>query len=588
MVNEISWKIGGEAGYGIDTSGQAFARCCSRGGLNVRTVSEYPSLIRGGHNTFHVTASEGDLQSPKKELDMLVCLNKETVDRHYKQVKKGGIIVYDADEVKIETAKYRSDVEWFSVPLLAITVELKIDKVMRNTVAVGASIGLLDYDIEILRDMMGKKFAKKGESVISANLGAIDKGYEYVKKNYKGNFKAKLKKCTGPCARPLLNGNDALSIGAIKAGCKFISAYPMTPATSVMINLASVEKEYSIVVKQTEDEIAAVNMTIGASIAGARAMTATSGGGFSLMVEGLSLAGATETPIVIVLAQRPGPSTGLPTWTEQSDLKFALHGGQGEFARILIAPGDHEECFWAGVESFNLTEKWQCPVIILTDKHLADGFSTVNIDESKAKIDRGLLMTDAQAAKETDYKRYEFTANGVSKRAVPGMVNFMHVAVGDEHEEHGRINEDEGNRTDMSDKRNKKLNFILKELPEPKLYGPENAEITLISWGSCKGPVLEAMKELEAQGIKANFLHYIYVWPLKTEKLVKLMDKAKKTVVIENNKTAQLGALISEVIAKQVKYKVLKYNGRQFYPSEITEKVKEIAKNGKETELVVR
>lgn len=377
-----------------------------------------------------------------------------------------------------------------------------------------------------------------------------------------------------------ISGNEAIGLGAIRAGMKIFVAYPMSPATSLLHFLADMQKYFDIVVLQPESEIAAINMVIGSWFAGARAMTATSGGGFSLMVEALGQAGITETPVVIVLVQRQGPSTGLPTHTAQGDLRFVLHASQGEFPRVVIAPGDIEEAFYLTVEAFNIAEKYQLPVIILSDKYLAESYASIPpFDLDKAKVERGDLITDYF---EGDYKRYKITPNGISPIALPGTKNAIIKANTLEHDEYGFSTEDPEIVTKMIEKRFRKLISLSNELRSKGLWykvHSDDGEITIISWGSTKGPILEAMKLLEKDSIKAKFIQLVFLSPFPKDELKKLISETK-VVTIENNMTGQLASLLREHLLISPDYQILKYDGNPFYPEEIYEKVKKVVTHG--------
>jgi len=588
IKNKISWMIGGPAGYGIMAAGTLLAKACSRGGLHVFINSEFPSLIKGGHNTSSVRVDEQEIFSHSETVDLLVALNQETVDIHLKEIVPGGGIVYDGDEIKLtrESLK-RDDITLYPLPLLKIVRELRAELLLRNTVVVGASMAILDYDFELLRGAIQDSFEKKKEKIVEQNIKAAKMGYDYVKQNICQECGYKLEKTKAP-QRMLLSGNDAIVLGALKAGCKFYAAYPITPVSAILHSMAEKENEFNIVVKQTEDEISAMNMAIGANFAGVRAMVATSGGGFSLMVEAMGLAAMTETPIVVVEGQRPGPSTGLATRTAQGDLKFLLSASQGEFLRILVAPGDREECFYETFNAFNLAEKFQVPVIILIDKFLAEDYKTTEFFEySHLKIERSKLLSQEELNKITEYKRYQNTDDGISPRAIPGQMKGMHVADSSEHDEYGFSNEASEALmppeaiTMMIDKRMRKLNFIEKELPPPKLYGPKEADITLVSWGSTKGPIFEAMKLLEKDGVRVNFLQILYLSPFPSEEVKKVLSEAKIVVDIENNRTAQLADLVREKTGIEIQHKILKYDGKPFYPNFIYERLVQIATSHK-------
>ncbi|MCK4952333.1 2-oxoacid:acceptor oxidoreductase subunit alpha [Candidatus Bathyarchaeota archaeon] len=576
--NGLSWKIGGEAGYGIMTTGLIFAKICSRAGLHVFDHTEYPSLVRGGHNTYQVRADADEVFSIFRSVDLLIALNKETIDKHVEELTSGGGIIYDEEKIPLSKDDVgRKDVTLYPVPLNKLAEESGGRKIMINSVALGSSVALTNFNFEMLSDVIQDVFKRKTKETIQYNIRAARLGYDYIKRTRKDRenmIVLKLPKIDRK--RMLLTGNEAVSLGAIKAGCKFFAAYPMTPASSILHFMAAQERKFDIVVKHTEDEIAAITMVIGASFAGARAMTATSGGGFSLMCEALGLAAMTETPFVVVLCQRPGPSTGLPTRTEQGDLKFVLNASQGDFPRFVIAPGDVEECFYKTIEAFNLAEKYQCPVITILDKYLSRSHKTTEKFMNRVEIDRGLLLSDEALAKIQKFQRYEFTETGISPRTIPSQKGGIFTATGNEHDETGYISEDKTVRIKMMDKRFKKFELAEKEILEPKLFGSKDAEVTIISWGSTKGPIKEGIKLLDRDGIKANFLQIIYVSPFPTNKVSKIIESSKKTVIVENNKTAQMAGLIREKTGEEIEHKILKYDGRQFYPTEIYQLVKEV------------
>jgi 2-oxoglutarate/2-oxoacid ferredoxin oxidoreductase subunit alpha len=375
----------------------------------------------------------------------------------------------------------------------------------------------------------------------------------------------------------LISGNEAASVGAIKAGLKFVAEYPMTPSSSILSFMAANEYNYNIVVKHTEDEIAAVNMLCGSAMAGARSLTATSGGGFALMTEGLGMAGISETPFVIIESMRTGPSTGMPTYTEQSDLRFAIHASQGEFPRLICAPGDVDESFFETYKMFNLTDRTQTPGIILMDKHLSESSKTTKpFDTSKLKIERGKLMTDAQMQNTKDFKRYLVTEDGISPRSIPGQPNGLYVSTSYEHREDGFSDEEPHMRNAQVEKRARKLNAIREEEVAPKIYGDKDADLTIVSWGSNKGMVLEAMKWLNKEGLKVNFMQILWIVPFPVKKIAEVLSKAKKTLMVEQNFEAQMKGLIREKTGIDIKNVLLKYDGRPFDPEEIYAKAKEV------------
>lgn len=578
--NKLSWVIGGEAGYGIMTAGNNFAKAMVLGGLNIYTHTEYPSLIRGGHNTFAVRVEGQEVNSPIGLFNLVVALDKKTVEEFKDRLMEKGGIIYDSDKVRLEQSELSefSDIKLFPVPMTAIVNETEgAIRVMRNSVALGASMALLDYDFELLAEAIRGTYSKrkKNSQILDANVEIAKKGYDYVKENFKEDINVNIEK-QEKSKKMILTGNHSISLGALKAGCKFVSSYPMTPATSIMEYYASKEESMDVVMEQADTEIEAINLALGASYGGVRAMTATSGGGLALMSETTSLIGMAEQPLVIVDAQRPGPSTGLPTRQGQEDLKFVLNIGHGEFPRIVIAPGDVEECFYETFNAFNLADKYQLPVFILTDKYQASSLvSMPKFDTSHLKIDRGQMLTDKEAENAEDYKRFKITETGVSPRSIPGQ-KAIYRSSSDEHDEYGNITEDPDNRNEMHEKRMRKLGSTLNEIPLPKLYGPEKADITIVAWGSTKGSILDAIKYLEAEGITANLLHFVYINPFHTPYVKKMLEEAKVVVDVEENQTGQLAAVIKEHTGFTIPHKVLKYDGRTTYPSDIYDRIKEL------------
>jgi len=582
-VNDFSFLIGGEAGAGISRSGFLLAKACMRGGLSVFGVNDYQSLIRGGHNFYIVRISDGEIYSQPDHVDLLIALNAQTVLRHKDELASGGGIIYDENDIdlKAETLD-RKDLKLCPIPLKKIVVdELKEphNLIMRNTVALGATIALTDYDFALLEEILRDTFKPE---VAESNIKAARKGYDYIKQNFKSEFEYRLKKTeTAGKRRVFLTGNEAVGLGALKAGCKFYVSYPMTPTTGLLHFMTSNERSYGMITMQPEGEVAAINMITGAAFAGTRVMTATSGGGFCLMSEGLGMIGMTETPVVVMVGQRPGPSTGLPTYSAQGDLRFVIHASQGEFPRVVIAPGDIEECFYETLRAFNWADKYQLPVILLTDKYLVESEVSVEpFDVNRVAIERGSLIADNYEGKE-EYGRYEITETGVSPRAVPSAKGAIVHANSDEHDEYGLTTEDPVITKPMMDKRMRKLSAIAKEIEERnietvKFYGPEEARATIISWGSTKGPIREAMKLLKSEDIAVNYLQILYLHPFPNGEVEKVLHRAKKTIVVEQNKTSQLSSLIRDHNLRRVDHKILKYDGRPFNPGDLSDRIKEV------------
>jgi len=568
MVN-INFMIGGEAGQGVQSAGHVLSKVLARGGYHVFADQDYESRVRGGHSFFRVRASDAEARAISEPVDVLIAMDKESIDLHQKEMTKQGIIIFDGDKIK-DTAKSKS---LFSVPLERIALESGKNKLMVNTVALGAALALASYDKQILSNVILEYFGA-GE-VGKENVAAITAGYDYVKANFKNEFSHKLTPL-GNGKRMLLSGNEAIALGALAAGCKFMAAYPMTPATSIMEYLANKGKDLGIVVVQPEDEIAAINMIIGASFAGVRSLTATSGGGFCLMVEGLGLAGMTETPIVVVLAQRAGPAIGLPTRTEQADLEFAIHTSHGEFPRAVLAPATVEDAFWLTVKAFNLAEKYQTPVILITDQYLASSYATADkFDLSQVTIDRGLLLSREELAKLGEYKRHQVTESGISPRAIPLEGGALVVTDSDEHNEEGHLIEDAETRTAQMLKRLRKMEGLRKDIAEPRVYGAAQPEITLLGWGSTYGAMREAVDLVMKDGLAINLVHLSEIWPFPVEAAARDLQEAKKIIAVENNATAQLAHLLRAETGYQVTGKILKFDGRPISPAYILKQLKQ-------------
>ena len=454
-------------------------------------------------------------------------------------------------------------------------METTSNKLMTNTVATAAALGLIDYDFNLLAKVLREHFGGAGkEKVGEDNVKAARAGFEYARERVGRDFSLRIKPRSYE-RRMLLNGNEAVALGAMAAGCKFVAGYPMTPSTPILEFMADKGRPYGIVMVQPEDEIAAINMAVGAGFAGVRSMTATSGGGFALMVEALSFAGISETPVVIVLGQRPGPAVGLPTRTEQGELLFALHAGHGEFPRALLSPATVEDCFPVTVKAFNLAEKYQVPVIILTDHYLASSYSTAErFDLSQVKIDRGLLLSEEEANEIADYKRHQITESGVSPRALPSVGKALVLTDSDEHDEAGHLIESAEIRTQMVLKRLRKMNGLRDELSQPRVHEALNAEMTLIGWGSSYGAIMEAAGLLKEDGVAVNVLHLNELWPFPTEAVSLALSNKSKNIVIESNATGQLAGLIRRETGIKVDGNVNRFDGRPISPRYIVNMLK--------------
>lgn len=578
---DIQWVIGGEAGYGIMTIGAMMSRIFTRLGFSVFDYVEYPSLIRGGHNAYYVRGSDEKIFCQKRNVEILVALNRETIDKHKKELSENALVIYDPNFTKVESSEFSEKTKLIAIPLLELTKQVGAEKIMINTVALGASLALFYSDFAILGGILSDAFRRKGEKVISTNVNTAKAGFDFVKKNFSNKILPSIEKKEQK--NFLISGAEAIALGAIRGGLKFAAIYPMTPINAVLTTLVENALEYNIVVKEPEDEISGINMAIGAGFAGVRSMVATSGGGFALMVESLGLASQAEISLVIIEGMRPGPATGFPTWTEQGDLQFVLHAAHGDFPRIVVAAGDALEAFEYTMDAFNLAEKYQMPVIVLVDKYLTEGHASIDEQEfkilnSKFKIEGGKILSDTEAASIVSYKRYALTEDGVSPKSLPGQEKGIALSGSDEHNETGLYDESSENRIKMMDKRFKKLEIAITQIPKPRIYGPIDADLTIISFGSTKMTIMQAIEDLKKEEINVNYLKVSYVSPFPVKEVEDIMKSAKKTLVIENNKTGQFEALIREKTGLSATDHFRKYDGRPFYPEEIVQKVKELVK----------
>jgi len=544
--DKLNILIGGEAGQGLVTVGYILTKTAIRAGYSVHVTQSYQSRIRGGHNTCAIRIGVDGVAAPQETVDLLIALDADTVNLHRNEVLPDGCIVASSEFKNADDPRARK------VPYKDLAPERQL-----NIVALGIAAETLGLDEELVARTTEDYFGKKHKEV-EETRNALRKAFDWSRQNAVQTFQ-RVQKPETQRKRLTMCGNEALALGAIAAGVKFAAFYPMTPSTSVNLALISHAHKMGIVVEQAEDEIAAVNMAIGASYAGAPSMVATSGGGFALMVEGVSLAGMTETPLVIVLGQRPAPATGLPTRTEQSDLEFVLHAGHGEFPRAVFAPGTVEECFHLAHKAFDIAERSQGPVFILTDQHLADSYRAV---EPFPVNDLAPVRPGADPnSVPTPYKRYAITDSGVSPRRLPGVSKHLVVVDSDEHTEDGHLTEDLAVRKQMVEKRLRKMDIIRREVIPPAYDGPESPEILFVSWGSTKGAVREAALQLRTGGKHVATMHFSQVWPIITEHYVHRLQKAKQVVCIEGNATGQFARLIRRETGFNIEKSVRRYDG---------------------------
>ncbi|AKB85337.1 2-oxoacid:acceptor oxidoreductase subunit alpha [Methanococcoides methylutens] len=574
MSTDLVIKVGGAAGQGLQTIGVALAKTFKKSGFNVFATQFYLSRVRGGHNTFQVRVSDEPIRAMTEKVDILIALDEESIEEQIEEMTDG-VIIFDNDVIKINNNTDTNNGLFFHVPMLKIAKDVCGNKIYSNSVASGAALGLMCFEFDYLAKVLTEAFKKKGEEIIDNNIKAARAGYDYARDNYPSGCKFTVSEPSEDDGRMLIAGNDAVGLGALAAGVQFLAAYPMTPSTGVMTYVAANADDFNVVVEQAEDEIAALNMVLGASFAGARAMTTTSGGGFSLMAEALGLAGITETPAVIFLSQRPGPATGLPTMTEQGDLQFVLTAAQGEFPRCVLAPGTPDDCFYLTAEAFNIADKYQIPVFVMSDQYLADSlFTCERFVPSKVTIERH-LMSDEELAEKGEYKRYEITQTGISPRAIPGQAGSLVAVDSDEHNEFGHIDQTIENRILMNEKRMKKLELLREEIEPPRLYGPKDAQITLVGWGSTYGPLVEVVNTLINEGHSVNHLHFTHVFPLPVESISDVLGNSEKIVCVENNATGQFAKLLECETGVKIAEKVLRSDGKPYSPESIIRELRE-------------
>jgi 2-oxoglutarate ferredoxin oxidoreductase subunit alpha len=577
MVNQLSWKVGGQQGEGIESTGEVFSIALNRLGYYLYGYRHFSSRIKGGHTNNKIRVSTTGVHTITHDLDILVAFDQETIDVNFHELKNGGIVIADAKFKP--TIPDNSNVTLYPVPFTEIATELGTS-LMKNMVAIGATSAVINIDPAHYQEVVQATYGRKGEQVVLKNMEAIKKGAQYMKEELGyDRTDLYLEKADGK-RRMFMIGNDAIALGAIAAGSRFMAAYPITPASEIMEYLIKKLPELGGTVIQTEDEIAACTMAIGANFAGARAFTASAGPGLSLMMESIGLSGMTETPLVIVDTQRGGPSTGLPTKQEQSDIMAMIYGNHGEIPKIVLAPSTVQEAFYDTIEAFNLAEEYQCPVILLSDLQLSLGKQTVEpLEYEKIEIRRGKLLSEELPELENKgyFKRYEVTEDGISPRVLPGMKNGIHHVTGVEHDETGKPSESAQNRQTQMDKRMRKLKHIQFQHAVHQNVKHGDPDLLIIGIISTRGAIEEAMQSLEQDGLKVNHAHIRLLHPFPTKELLPLVEKAKKVVVVEQNATGQLANILKMNVGYQDKiHSVLKYDGNPFLPHEIYTKCKEL------------
>ena len=568
---DFALAIGGEAGQGIATPGDILARIVVRRGLHLCTYNAYQSIIRGGHIFLTMRISDAEVQNHGDKLDLLLCLNQDTMDRHQQLMGPGSRIVYNSDAINPGPEDKGADL--CGLPVGELTQSR--NRLVQNTVAMGTVVSLMGIDFSVLEESLALRFQRQGQEMVDQNITVARAGYDYSQEHFQP-----FQQSPPVGGKPLAvwSGNDALAMGGAAAGVKFYAAYPMSPASGVLHWMANNARNLGIMVRQVEDEIAVANMVVGAAHAGTRSMCATSGGGFALMTEAVGAAAMMEIPAVFINVQRAGPSTGVPTKTEQGDLWQVLGASQGDFERMIVSPVDSLDAFNTMPEVFNLTDKYQCPAIVISDLYISEGRFSVDPEKINMHpyIDRGELITEPS---NTDgYLRYEDTESGISPRAIPGIEGYVYVAATDEHAEDSTLISDEFTNThkrrQMVEKRARKFEGVVADIAPPVLAGPAEADVTLVGWGSTHGMIVEAAAALNAAGISTNHLQIKWMVPFHGEQIMEILSKAKRTIIVENNYSGQFARYLRSETGFAADGHIRKYDGEPFMPHHIVDGVK--------------
>ncbi len=577
---DLSIAIGGAAGQGIATPGNILARIFVRRGLHLYAYNAYQSIIRGGHILLTLRISDRELHSHGDGIDVLLCLNQDTMDRHLPELKAGARVIYDSDSVV--PGDVPDGVVLCPMPVAELSGDTK-NKLIQNTIALGVMMPLLGLDFSVLQQALELLFKRKGPEVVEENVTMARAGYDHASANLEALGKP-LPEGQKPLA--MWTGNSALAMGGAVAGVKFYAAYPMSPSTGVLHWMAQHARQLGILVRQVEDEISVANMTIGAAHTGTRAMCATSGGGFALMTEAVGSAAMMEVPVVFINVMRAGPSTGVPTKTEQGDLWQVLGASQGDFERFIVAPKSSLDAFSTVAELFNFADRAQCPGIIISDLLISEGTFSVDPDlvDMHPKIDRGALLSDPSP--NGNYLRYADTESGISPRVPPGYEGFVHTVATDEHDEDGVLISDEythpHKRRKMVEKRARKFRGVAADVPAPTLEGPADADVTLVGWGSTYGVIKEAAEMLAEQGVVANQLAIKWIVPFHAAEVGEILSAAKRVLIVENNHSGQFARYLRSETGFTAHGHIRKYDGEPFMPHHVVEGVVELMKGDAE------
>ncbi|HEY7712116.1 MAG TPA: 2-oxoacid:acceptor oxidoreductase subunit alpha [Candidatus Entotheonella sp.] len=571
---DFALAIGGAAGQGIATPGDILARIFVRRGLHLNTYNAYQSIVRGGHIFLTVRISDQPVLNHGDQWNLLLCLDQQTMDRHLRHMQPGTKVIFNSDTITPGDAG--DGVELCSMPVAELTDNSR-NTVMQNTVALGVVVALMRMDFEVLTTAMQLQFGRKSQAVVDENVTVAQAGFDYALQHFTP-FPFDVP--TGATPLAVWSGNEALAMGGAAAGVKFYSAYPMSPASAILHWMANNAQRLGIMVRQLEDEIAVANVTIGAAHVGCRAMCATSGGGFALMTEAVGMAGMLEVPVVFINVQRAGPSTGVPTKTEQGDLWQVLGASQGDFERLIVAPMHALDAFNTMPELFNLVDRCQCPGIVISDLLISEGRASVNPADINMHpvIDRGALITEPSSS--DGYLRYQITESGVSPRALPGLQGYVHVVATDEQDEDGVLISDEfthpHKRRKMVEKRARKLQDVVTRIAPPALEGPPDAEVTLVGWGSTYGVIQEAVEMLNERGVAVNHLPIKWIVPFHADAVIDILSDAKRIIVVENNYSGQFARYMRSETGISAHGHIRKYDGEPFMPHHIVNGVMDL------------
>jgi 2-oxoglutarate/2-oxoacid ferredoxin oxidoreductase subunit alpha len=584
--------VGAPAGLGVMSAGLILSKTLLKSGFEVYDYQEYPSLIKGGNNSYFINFDEKPVRSAKQKIDVLVCLDKLTYDLHVEKMEENGVVIYNSNKINLDDKQSNVKIKLIPIPASDLAKKLNAPEITVNNLLLGAVCKLINLDLNILNEYISKQFDEKHKDLVDENLATVKAGFDYIKESVEIPARNASQSEAGGRSKSvvivtnknkvMLTGNEAIALATISANCQFYAAYPMTPSSAILHILASHQKETGMIVKHPEDEISAINMAIGASYTGVRAATGTSGGGYALMVEAISMAGITEVPVVVFMGMRTGPSTGLPTWTGQGDLNFIVNTSHGEFPRVVIAPGDNEEMFYLTRRAFNAADLLQTPVFILFDKMLGESHEGIELNEEgehQIPVLRFLNNTDLNKSYSSNksnstYHRYSLSGDTTTERSIPGQEGGQSLTNSYEHDEFGFATENAEMTRSQMEKRMKKYDLIFEHREElglrmTKYFGAENPDLLIVSWGSNKGAIRDAIDSLPDK--KIGFLQIVCVEPIDTDTIKKYLKTAKKIVGIEGNYQGQMMNLIQSKTGVEIPKRLLKYDGRQFLVDEIVE-----------------